>query len=136
MESDFENAKALFGDLAVSGGIPKPEGAIELQEPKSRGEFDDFVKLVMKKFSTFEKMPQYTYFVESLVRELALPLSVDDTRKVTTSLNAMINEKQKALKDNKGKKKGAAKQSLKTEPSDSRDTTNYDDYNDDFDDFM
>eukprot|EP00842_Homolaphlyctis_polyrhiza_P000560 jgi/Hompol1/1504/HPOL_003818-RA len=139
MESDLENAKALLGDLALAGGIPKAAGAIETMNPKSRGEFDDFIKVLMKKISTFEKLPQYTYFVESLLRDLVVPLNVEDTRRVSSSLNAMINEKQKAAKGPaKGGKKAAPKTVLKSGPSVDRDLTNYDDvaYDDDDGSFM
>ncbi|KAH6567486.1 hypothetical protein BASA60_009016 [Batrachochytrium salamandrivorans] len=137
-ESDLENARALLGDLEISGGIPSLEGSIESLDPTSRGEFDDFVKVVMKKFSTFEKRAQYIYFVESLLRELVIPTSVDDTRHISSSLTAMINEKQRMLKEsqNKGKKK-APKNMLKGGSTNSRDTTNYEaEVYDDFDDFM
>ncbi|KAI8930228.1 translation initiation factor eIF3 subunit-domain-containing protein [Entophlyctis helioformis] len=128
MESDLENAKALLGDLAAVGGIPPAQGAIESLHPKSRGDFDDFVKVVMKKFSTFESMPQYSYFVEALMRDMVVSLNVDDTRRISSSLTAMINEKQRVLKEQqaKGKKKAAAKVALKAAPSGDRDTTNYD----------
>ncbi|KAJ8324812.1 Translation initiation factor 3 subunit J component [Batrachochytrium dendrobatidis] len=136
-ESDLENARALLGDLALTGGLSTTEGAIESFHPESRGEFDDFVKVIMKKFSTLEDQVQYTYFVESLIRELVIPINVEDTRRISSSLTAMINEKQRVLKEsqNKGKKK-AAKQVLKTAPAGRGDTTNYDDVYDDFDDFM
>ena len=138
MEADLENAKALFGDLALSGGIPQAEGAIEALDPSSRADFDGFVKVLMKKLSTFESKPQYAYFVETLLRDLVVSLSPDAIRQILSSLTAVMNEKQKALKEaqSKGKKK-SAKKSLKAGPgNDDLDITNYDDTYDDFDDFM
>ncbi|KAJ3035047.1 Eukaryotic translation initiation factor 3 subunit J [Rhizophlyctis rosea] len=134
MESDFENTKALF---AVSTPSPSGSSKIETMKPSTKPEFDEYIKVVMEKFSSFEKSSQYSYFVENLLRDLLVPLNVDDTRRISSSITAMINEKQKAAKDVGKKKKGAAakKTTLKTGPS-GMDTTNYDDVYDEFDDFM
>ncbi|KAJ3052391.1 Eukaryotic translation initiation factor 3 subunit J [Rhizophlyctis rosea] len=134
MEADFENTKALFG---VSTPAPTAASKIESSNPSTKPEFDEYIKVVMEKFSSFEKSPQYSYFVENLLRDLLVPLNVDDTRRISSSITAMVNEKQKAAKDAGKKKKGAVgkKSNLQTGPK-GLDTTNYDDTYDDFDDFM
>jgi translation initiation factor 3 subunit J len=68
---------------------------------------------------------------------MAVALSLDDTRKISSSLTAMVNEKQKAMKESqgKGKKKASAKKSVAV--SRGLDMTNYDDEPyDEFADFM
>ena len=63
------------------------------------------------------------------------PLSFTDVRSLSSMLNVVANEKQKAAKDNKGKKKVAVKKAvLKTENNELENfgNANYDD----FDDFM
>ncbi|KAJ3271494.1 Eukaryotic translation initiation factor 3 subunit J [Terramyces sp. JEL0728] len=118
MESDLENARALVGDLdsnSVLKAVASSSTGLDTMDPKSRQEFEDYAKVVMKKFSTFEHQPSYAHFVEILVREMVIPCSLDDTRKISSSLTAMINEKQKAMKDSKGKKK-PVKKSLNTAP--------------------
>jgi translation initiation factor 3 subunit J len=131
MESDLENARALVGglDIAASEAIT-PLKNIQTLEPKTRAEFEDYVKLVAQKFSSFESSVSYSFFVESLVREMVVALSLDDTRKISSSLTAMVNEKQKALKESqgKGKKKASNKRSLATAPR-GVDLTNYEDGN-------
>ena len=89
----------------------------------------DTILLILKQRS------QYSYFIEELVRDLAVALSVDDIRKLISTLTAMMNEKQKAQKES-GKKKKSTKKSVKTVGGSGVDTTNYDDVYDDFDDFM
>ena len=66
---------------------------------------------------------------------MIVPLQVDDIRKLSTTITAMMNEKQKQQKD-AGKKKKNTKKTLKTMPGNGVDTTNYDDVYDEFDDFM
>ena len=68
MESDFENAKALFGDLAIASTynsfkwnfnsfiIDAVSGGSTLDQmnPSSKSEFDEFIQSLSKKFSSFE----------------------------------------------------------------------------------
>jgi translation initiation factor 3 subunit J len=74
----------------------------------------------------------YASFVEGLVREMVVSLSVDDTRKLSSSLTAMLSEKQKASKVSKKK----SKKTTANVVTKGVDTTNYDDHYDDFDNFM
>ncbi|KAJ3117523.1 hypothetical protein HDU96_006452 [Phlyctochytrium bullatum] len=87
--------------------------------------------------SLLEGSANYAYFVETLARDLCVSLSVDDVKRVSSTLTALANEKLKASKATTGKKKAPVKKAtLKTGPS-GADITNYDDvYDDDFDDFM
>lgn len=90
--------------------------------------------MLSKKFATFESHPSYSYFVESLVRDMVVSLSLEDTRKLSSTLTAMINEKQKAQKTTGKKKK--VKVSLQAAPRGDLDMTNYEKTYDEFDDFM
>jgi translation initiation factor 3 subunit J len=114
-----ETLLVLLELISVSGGT-----SIATFNPSSRAEFDEYCNLLAKKISTFETNPSYAYFVENLVRELIVPLSLDDTRKVSSTLTAMINEKQKAQKSGNKKKKG--KVSLQANPRGELDISNYD----------
>ncbi|KAJ3291009.1 Eukaryotic translation initiation factor 3 subunit J [Borealophlyctis nickersoniae] len=134
MEADFEHTKDLFGGISSASANEAPASSkMESMNPDTKADFDEYVKVVMEKFSTFEKSSSYSYFVETLLRDLLVPLNVDDTRRISSSLTAMLNEKQKASKDAKKKKGG--KGALKTGPK-GVDTTNYDDVYDEFEDFM
>jgi Translation initiation factor eIF3 subunit len=75
----------------------------------------EYASLMSKKYASFEDMTAYPFFVETVVRDLVVSLSLEDTRKVSACLNvtffliqAMINEKQKAFQSTKGKKKKKA----------------------------
>ena len=125
LKADLENAQDLFA------GVGLAVLNFESSCPKNMAEFDDLKDLILKKFSSLQG-PLYIDFIENLIRDLSLDLSLDDTRRIVSTLNAMINEKQKAQKDSKKKK------SSKKMPTVAKglDTTNYDDVYDEFDDFM
>jgi translation initiation factor 3 subunit J len=126
LKADLENAQDLFAGIGISSSFN-----FETSQPKNMTEFDDFKDLILKKFSSLHG-PLYINFIENLIRDISIDLSLDDTRKIVSTLNAMINEKQKAQKDSK-KKKSSKKVPVVAK---GLDTTNYDDVYDEFDDFM
>ncbi|KAJ3362022.1 hypothetical protein HDU91_003639 [Kappamyces sp. JEL0680] len=107
MESDLENARALVGDLEISRPKPEVEGVLHLGNmvPGSRTELLEYADLFKKKLDTFNSHASYSVFAEQAVRDLVAPLTVDETRKISSSLTAILNEKQKALKEAQGKGK-------------------------------
>ncbi|KAJ3306568.1 Eukaryotic translation initiation factor 3 subunit J [Kappamyces sp. JEL0829] len=107
MESDLENARALVGDLEISRPKPEVEGELHLGNmvPGSRTELLEYADLFKKKLDTFNSHASYSVFAEQVVRDLVAPLTVDETRKISSSLTAILNEKQKALKEAQGKGK-------------------------------
>ncbi|KAI8903137.1 eukaryotic translation initiation factor 3 subunit J [Gorgonomyces haynaldii] len=130
LESDLENAKTLFAGLDTNDKAQK-ESLLE-RVPTNQKEFTDYLKHLNKHFEQFESSPHYQLFADGLLRQLVAPLNLDDTRKLSASLNAIINEKQKQLKDPKKKKN--AKKTLAVERSE---VASYGHENlDDFDDFM
>jgi translation initiation factor 3 subunit J len=62
-------------------------------------------------------------------------LSSDQARKVTSTLNALTNDKQRDERANRGKKQKPLVKQASLKNDSSKDTTNYDDFDDD-DDFM
>lgn len=56
IEADLEAAKTLFGDLSVSK-VPAVGTPLDSSEPKTRAEFESYVKIVIKKFESFEVFP-------------------------------------------------------------------------------
>ncbi|KAJ3217108.1 Eukaryotic translation initiation factor 3 subunit J [Dinochytrium kinnereticum] len=133
-DSDFENAKDLFGVTNVP--VSDAASFLDTMRPSTKAEFDDFTSKLTQKLSSQEKSSHFGYFVENLCRDLCVSLSVEDVKRISSSLTALANEKAKAAKPAVGKKKAPAKKAiLKTGPS-GADTTNYDDVYDDFDDFM
>lgn len=77
-------------------------------------------------------------FVENFIRELCLPMKDLEVRKISSTLTALANEKQRQQREAaKPKKKGKEKPSLQgnMKTAGRPDTASYDNY-DDFDDFM
>ncbi|XP_047738630.1 eukaryotic translation initiation factor 3 subunit J [Hyalella azteca] len=94
---------------------------------------------VIKKIRDTDRLEKKTYyatFLESFCKELCANLESDDLSKVTASLKALFNEKLKANKPIKGKKKAGDKAKLNTIKKTPGDFT--DQYNDmaDYDDFI
>jgi len=127
LEADLENAQDLFSGMAVKGGT----NAFEHLNPSTAKEFDELKDIIIKKFSGFQGQ-LYSNFIENLIREISIDLDLDDSKRLVSTLNAMINEKQKSIKD--AKKKKSSKKGITVIKG--LDTTNYDDVYDDFDDFM
>ncbi|KAJ3025752.1 UNVERIFIED_CONTAM: hypothetical protein HDU68_006742 [Siphonaria sp. JEL0065] len=133
-EADLQNARDLFG---VTADVPTvQESFIDTMKPKTREEFDAYEKKLVEKISKHEKATAYAQFVENLARDLCVSLAVDDVKRISSALNVLANEKQKASKPVAGKKGAKGKPvPVVAKASAGVDMTNYDDM-DDFDDFM
>ena len=93
---------------------------LENVNPQTRAELDDYEKKLIAKFYNFD---HYYYFAETLIRDLLVPLDLDESRKISATVSAMINEKQKQKKTAPKKKKG--KQSVNVQKDDLQDTSKY-----------
>ena len=91
---------------------------------------DVYEKRLIEKVYNFD---HYYHFTETLIRDLLVPLDLDEVRKISSTISAMINEKQKQKKTTGGKKK-KAKQAVNVQKEDLRDVGNL--QYDEFDDFM
>lgn len=117
MNADLENARSLFGGASLADGTDAENADIFslVANPKTKDDFEAIstalAKRVVDKYST---KPLYAHFVEHLTRELCMPLKDLDVKKVSSTLAALGNEKQKQAKEGTGKKggKGKAKPSL------------------------
>jgi hypothetical protein len=103
LDSDLENVKALVGDLNSMINFNVVEGSTAIAEtaelppvnlatmnPNSREELLEYASMINKKCATFEEMASYPFFVETLVRDLVVSLSLEDTRKVSACLNVIV----------------------------------------------
>ncbi|XP_074650139.1 eukaryotic translation initiation factor 3 subunit J-A-like [Tubulanus polymorphus] len=100
-ESDLQIAKDAFGVTEKSD-----KSGIDAMDPTSIEEFDAFETALKNKIIKYENSVCYVGFVDSLIRDITAGMDADDLKKITSSLNAIVNEKQKLLKAQKGKKKG------------------------------
>ncbi|CAL1603787.1 unnamed protein product [Knipowitschia caucasica] len=137
-ESDLELAKDAFG---VSTSNCVAGTGIDAMSPSSKEDFTEFEKHLKDKISQFEKSVHYSSFLDSLFRELCISLEVEDLKKISNSLAALLSEKQKQEKQNKGKKKKkgvvAGGGGFKAKMKDDLDYGGFDgDYTQDYEDFM
>merc|ERR1711879_54266 len=104
-ESDLELAKEAFGMNDVLPGVK----TIDNFSPKTKEEFAELSSMIVEKLSTLEYKTDYSYFLETLVRDCCAGREPEDIKKISNTLTLLANEKQKLNKDkNKGKKKAAA----------------------------
>ncbi|XP_072320604.1 eukaryotic translation initiation factor 3 subunit J-B [Eucyclogobius newberryi] len=135
-ESDLELAKDAFG-VSTSNSV----SGIDAMCPSSREDFTEFEKMLKDKLSPFEKSEHYSSFLESLFQELCISLEVEDLKKISNSLTALLSEKLKQEKQNKGKKKKKGVVTggggFKAKMKDDLDYGGFDgDYTQDYEDFM
>ncbi|XP_034383358.1 eukaryotic translation initiation factor 3 subunit J-B [Cyclopterus lumpus] len=135
-DADLELAKDAFGVGSTSNSVT----GIDAMSPSSKEDFTEFEKLLKEKISQFEKSVHYSSFLDSLFRELCISLEVEDLKKVSNSLTALLSEKQKQEKQNKGKKKKkgvVAGGGLKAQLRDDLEYAEFDGgYAQDYEDFM
>ncbi|XP_074472195.1 eukaryotic translation initiation factor 3 subunit J-B isoform X2 [Sebastes fasciatus] len=135
-DADLELANDAFGVSSTSNSVT----GIDAMCPSSKEDFTEFEKLLKEKISQFEKSDHYSSFLDSLFRELCISLEVEDLKKVTNSLTALLCEKQKQEKQNKGKKKKKGVVpggGLKAQLRDDLDYAEFDGgYAQDYEDFM
>ncbi|XP_031702728.1 eukaryotic translation initiation factor 3 subunit J-B [Anarrhichthys ocellatus] len=135
-DADLELAKDTFGVSSTSNSVT----GIDAMCPSSKDDFTEFEKLLKEKISPLEKSEHYSNFLDSLFRELCISLEVEDLKKVSNSLTALLSEKQKQEKQNKGKKKKkgvVAGGGLKAQLRDDLDYAEFDGgYAQDYEDFM
>ncbi|XP_029282727.1 LOW QUALITY PROTEIN: eukaryotic translation initiation factor 3 subunit J-B [Cottoperca gobio] len=135
-DADLELAKDAFGVCSTSNSVT----GIDVMSPSSKEDFTEFEKLLKEKISQFEKSVHYSSFLDSLFRELCISLEIEDLKKVSNSLTALLSEKQKQEKQNKGKKKKKGVVpggGLKAQLRDDLDYAEFDGgYAQDYEDFM
>lgn len=122
-ESDMKLTKQMLG---------MEDKDIELEFPLETGEdFEKFHKNLVHKLWCYDKSPHYYLLLEKLFRDLCVPLEADELKNLSSTVNALFNEKVKVSKA-KPKKKGTKGLAIKIE----RNNLDRNDYADDLDDIM
>ncbi|XP_038079082.1 eukaryotic translation initiation factor 3 subunit J-A-like [Patiria miniata] len=98
-DSDLELAKEAFG---VTEDV---KGRIDAMQPTTEEEFEEFAKLLKEKLQQLEKSPHYVDMLDNVFQGCSLSLEPDQVKRLGSSLTAIANEKSKAQKAGKGKKK-------------------------------
>ncbi|KAI9492130.1 eukaryotic translation initiation factor 3 subunit J [Zychaea mexicana] len=135
VEADMNSATDLFSGVSVSKEDKnKP---IEEYKPKTRVEYNEYAKRLAEIILANSKSANYGAFLDTLVREIAVPCKDMDIRKAASSLTAMANEKQRQAKEaTKTKKKGKPQLAAAGKSATLDEGASYRDVYDDFDDFM
>lgn len=128
-ESDLILAKQMLG---------MEDKNIKLEFPlETKEDFDLFHKNVVAKLWCYDKSPHYFTLMDRLFRDLCVPLDSEEVKSLSSTLNALFNEKVKALKAiTKPKKKGTKGYALKMERDPAGEADFGNDYVDDLDDIM
>lgn len=123
-ESDYKLTKQMLG---------MEDKDIALEFPlNTKEDFDKFQKNLVQKLWCYEKSPHYYLLLDKLFRDLCVPLEADELKNLSSTLNALFNEKVKVSKS-KPKKKGTKGLAIKMERNTYDDR---DDYIDELDDIM
>lgn len=122
-ESDLKLTKQMLG---VEDKDISLEFALDTKE-----DFDKFHKNLVHKLWCYDKSPHYYLLLDKLFRDLCVPLEADELKNLSSTINALFNEKVKVSKA-KPKKKGAKGLAIKME----RNNLDRNDYVDELDDIM
>lgn len=123
-ESDLKLTKQMLG---------MEDKDIELEFPlNTKEDFDKFHKNLVHKLWCYDKSPHYYLLLDKLFRDLCVPLEADELKNLSSTLNALFNEKVKVSKSAKPKKKGTKGLAIKME----RSNLDRNDYADELDDIM
>lgn len=132
-EADLEIAKDAFGIV----DLPTPDvKTIDNFEPSSKEEFLQLSNMIVEKLSKLEHRTDYSFFLETLLRDCCAGREGDEIKKISNTLNALVQEKQKLNKVAKGKKKPPVNKTLKSGKGMNDELGYNDGYYDEFDDFM
>lgn len=133
-ESDLRLAMETFGVTEGSGG------RLDSFHPTTKEEFSDFAELIAKKVNYYKAKEEFPAFADDLVRNLIVQMASGDIKRIKLTVDNIYIEKQKAEKNDKGKKptKGKGKAKLKVEGTNAHlnEYESYGNFDDDFDDFM
>ncbi|KAI8637035.1 eukaryotic translation initiation factor 3 subunit J, partial [Parasitella parasitica] len=130
LEADMASATDLFSGVSVSDMKDKP---LEDWNPKNRVEMDAYRKRLVDIITPAAKWGNnYGWFIDDLLRDIAVPLNHPEVKKVASSLTAIANEKQKAAKDAAKKTKAKSRPQLAAAGKNSAADNSFDDYDDDF----
>lgn len=147
----MNNAAALFGEVNLhpkeraaretSVGSDSSRGPTKLSDlaifkPKTKADFENLRKTLAPLLQELHEVSNlhYSNFATDLARDICKPMSLDQIRKASATLNALSNEKQREERMNRGKKKKPIVKAASQKVDEEKDVTNYDDFGDD--DFM
>ncbi|XP_078178158.1 uncharacterized protein LOC144572446 isoform X2 [Carex rostrata] len=101
-EADFKAARELFGKKG------NDEKTLDNFIPKSESDFMEYAEMLSDKIRPFEKSFHYNGLLKAVIRLSMTNMKAADAKEISSSVNAIANEKLKLEKEAQaGKKKGA-----------------------------
>lgn len=124
--------------VAAAVATPAKLSDFQVFHPSTKQEFETLRKTIVPILSDTAPASNlhYSNLVTDIARDLCKPLNQDQIRKIVSTLNAVISDKQRAERANRGKKPKAQLKAASAKKEDKLDTTNYEDDDLDDDDFM
>merc|ERR1711915_371891 len=104
-ESDLQIASELLGVTPPQNSEDISLDTIALKNSENLEKFRQKIVSKIREEERLEKRTFFISFIEDLVKDLCQNVEVDDVKRVSTVINTVYNEKVKASKQNKGKKK-------------------------------
>jgi len=137
-DSDLLLAEELMGTDDKEKDENKALDAFELKDSRDMDSFRQALVKKIRSVDRLERKPYFVSFVEDLTRDLCLNIETEEIKRVTTVLNGIYNEKVKASKPTKGKKKAANKAKLNSGQGAITDSMGNNDfgYSNEYDDFI
>lgn len=151
LDSDLNNAASLFGAVDIhprakkaaaeqqqsKAAQPQKLSDLAIFKPTNKQEFENLRKTLVPLLQQLNEVStvQYANFVTDLCRDVCKPIATDQIRKVSSTLTALQNEKVREERANRGKKKKPIATAASLKVDDAKDTTNYEEF-DDEEDFM
>ncbi|GAA5798072.1 eukaryotic translation initiation factor 3 subunit J [Helicostylum pulchrum] len=133
LEADMMNATDLFAGVSVEDMKNKP---LEEWTPKNRVEMEAYRKRLVELMTFGSKSINYGWFIDELLRDIAVPLKDTEVKKIASALTVIANEKQRIAKDALKKGKGKGRPQLAAAGKNSAADDSYADNGYDYDDFM
>jgi len=147
-DSDFQNTLDLFGadaaipsnrvseDMYDNDGEPEKEKKVYIEDmrPKTKDDFKKYAETVYEEISRYDKNQFYNAMLETLLKNISAPMEIANVRKLISTLQLEITNKQKAqAKKKKTPKKATIKQAYDNDIISDGMKFNYDDGADDYD---
>ncbi|THD23838.1 Eukaryotic translation initiation factor 3 subunit J [Fasciola hepatica] len=102
-EAELGLLKDTFASVQVDA-----KNSIDQSDPRTKEDFNELNTLLKEKLVKLEKSPHYSAFAEQLVRDAIIEMDVESLKSLSTTIIALVSEKQKLIKG-KTKKKGKGK---------------------------
>lgn len=129
----LEKEKADAAAKAAAG--PAKLSDFQIFHPTNKTEFENLRKTLTPILADLNQVSamHYSNLATDLSRDVCKPLTVDQIRKVVATLNALVSEKLRQERANRGKKAKPQVKGISMKVDDAKDMTNYDDFDDDLD---